>query len=103
MPGMLRREDIDALNTAPAADFDRLFRDAMSFHHRGAIAMAEDAMLEGGDPRLRVMAHAIRHAQRGEIELLRGIERGFAVTRAATSAMLQGAGNAERRERSRYP
>jgi len=77
----------------------------MSFHHAGAIAMAEEAMLEAGDPRLRIMSHAIRHAQRGEIDLMRGIPRGFAVTRAATSNMIEpsDADHGQHRERSRYP
>jgi hypothetical protein len=45
------------------------------------------------------MAHAIRHAQRGEIEMLHGIPRGFAVSAAAWDAMLApfGEGQAEQR------
>jgi uncharacterized protein (DUF305 family) len=105
MPGMLSPEAVDELRRVPDAAFDNLFRDRMSLHHAGAIAMAEEAMLEAGDPRLRIMSLAIRHAQRGEIELMRGIPRGFAVTRAATSNMLQpaGADHGDHRERSRYP
>jgi hypothetical protein len=41
-----------------------------------------------GDPRLRVIAHAIRHGQRGEITLMHGIPRGFAVARAGWHAMV---------------
>jgi uncharacterized protein (DUF305 family) len=45
----------------------------MTRHHKGAVAMA-DALLRGqSDPRLMIMAHAIRHAQQGEIALMRGI------------------------------
>jgi hypothetical protein len=32
--------------------------------------MADDELRGGSDPRLRVMAHAIRHEQQGEIALM---------------------------------
>jgi uncharacterized protein YjlB len=61
--------------------------------------MADAAMREAGDLRLRVMAHAIRHAQRGEIVLMEGVSRGPEVAAAAASALLAPAGDstAERR------
>jgi uncharacterized protein (DUF305 family) len=59
----------------------------MTRHHEGAIAMADKAMREAGDPRLKLMAHAIRHGQRGEIALMHGVAPGFAATRAAWRAM----------------
>ncbi|WP_247506060.1 DUF305 domain-containing protein [Bradyrhizobium sp. 1] len=42
----------------------------MSKHHRGAVKMAGQMLISRGDPRLRVMAHAIRHEQQGEIALM---------------------------------
>jgi len=74
MPGMLSPEQIESLRRAKGAGFDPLFVSLMSFHHRGAIAMADETLVRAGDPRLRIMAHAIRHVQLGEIELMRGAE-----------------------------
>jgi uncharacterized protein (DUF305 family) len=93
MPGMVSREERDRLRSAQAGDFDRLFVSMMSFHHQGAIAMADEAIREAGDLRLKLMSHAIRHSQRGEIELMHG-SRGFAAVSAATSNLLRRAGEA---------
>jgi uncharacterized protein (DUF305 family) len=92
MPGMLTPADLQRAEETSGASFDRLFVRLMTAHHVGAIAMADEALRRAGDPRLRVMAHAIRHGQRGEITLMQGIPRGFAVTRAAWHAMLEPAG-----------
>jgi uncharacterized protein (DUF305 family) len=89
MPGMLDPREIDDLRTVPAERFDEIFRDRMTFHHRGAIIMADEAWRQAGDPRIRVMAHALRHGQRGEIALMHDIARGWTTTRAATLAAIQ--------------
>jgi hypothetical protein len=47
--------------------FDRHFIDLMTRHHMGAVAMADLQLRQGSDLRLRMMAHAIRHGQQGEI------------------------------------
>jgi uncharacterized protein (DUF305 family) len=73
MPGLLDAADVARLQSIEASSFDGLFIDLMTRHHKGAVAMA-DALLRGqSDPRLMIMAHAIRHAQQGEIALMRGI------------------------------
>lgn len=41
MPGMLTREQLDALDRARGKDFDRLFLKSMIQHHQGAITMVE--------------------------------------------------------------
>jgi uncharacterized protein (DUF305 family) len=87
MPGMLPAAEVQRLREAAGASFDRLFVRLMTAHHEGAIAMADEALRNAGDPRLLVMAHAIRHGQRGEIILMHGIPRGFAVTLAAWHAL----------------
>ncbi len=88
MPGMVPAEEVEALRQAPADDaFDARFVAAMTSHHRGAVAMADEALRRAGDLRLRLMSHAIRHEQRGEIELMRGAG-GFAAVGAAVSNML---------------
>ena len=63
-----------------------LFVALMSAHHQGAIAMADDAMRQAGDVRLKVMSHGIRHGQQGEINLMRGLA-GNAAVRAASRAL----------------
>jgi uncharacterized protein (DUF305 family) len=49
-----------------------VFVETMSKHHAGAVRMADQMWHSGGDLRLRVMAHAIRHEQQGEIALMHG-------------------------------
>jgi uncharacterized protein (DUF305 family) len=51
--------------------------------------MSDEAMIQGGDPRIRILAHALRHAQSGEIELMKGTS-GLAATGAAIRAMFGG-------------
>lgn len=87
MPGMVPAARIEALRAAPEDAFDESFVELMTFHHRGAVAMADAAIRVAGDLRLRLMAHAIRHGQRGEIELMRGRE-GFAAVKSAVANML---------------
>jgi uncharacterized protein (DUF305 family) len=70
------------LGAAPAASFDALFVELMSIHHAGAVAMADRELKSRGDPRLRVMAHAIRHEQQGEIALMHGVSGWPAVVQA---------------------
>ncbi len=94
MPGMLTPADMQRAEAASGASFDRLFVELMSAHHARAVAMADEAMREAGDPRLKLMAHAIRHSQRGEIALMRGVPPGFAATRAAWAAMTEPADTA---------
>ncbi|GGC66332.1 hypothetical protein GCM10011504_50370 [Siccirubricoccus deserti] len=91
MPGMVPAEEMEALRRAEAGAFDAHFVATMTFHHQGAIAMADEALREAGSLRLRLMSHAIRHGQRGEIELMRGTG-GFAAVGAAVSNMLLPAG-----------
>ncbi|WP_119156436.1 DUF305 domain-containing protein [Caldimonas tepidiphila] len=91
MPGLLDPARLAALRRLRGGEFDAAFVDAMSFHHRGAIAMADAALHRAGDPRLRLMSHAIVHEQRGEIALMHGVEGVPAVT-MATRAMWARAG-----------
>jgi uncharacterized protein (DUF305 family) len=82
MPGMLTAAQIDELSRTDGPAFDALFVRLMSFHHAGAVQMADEEFKSDGDIRLRIMAEAIRHAQQGEIELMHGAH-GFAATRPA--------------------
>lgn len=80
MPGLLKAPEIKRLGSAEASFFDALFVDLMTRHHKGAVAMADSQLRDGSDPRLRVMAHAIRHEQQGEIALMHGVSGGNAVS-----------------------
>ena len=70
MPGLLNGAQIEQLRAADPADFDALFVELMKIHHAGAVQMADDELKGGSDPRLRIMAQAIRHEQQGEIALM---------------------------------
>ncbi|WP_024342874.1 MULTISPECIES: DUF305 domain-containing protein [Bradyrhizobium] len=82
MPGFLVPAEMRQIRTAPPDQFDALFVEIMSRHHRGAVRMADQMWRSSGDPRLRVMAHAIRHEQQGEIGLMQGVSGVAAVTTA---------------------
>jgi uncharacterized protein (DUF305 family) len=79
MPGLLDAADIAKLRSIDIPSFDQLFVDLMTEHHKGAVAMADSQLRHGSDPRLRIMAHAIRHEQQGEIALMHGADGKFAV------------------------
>jgi uncharacterized protein (DUF305 family) len=98
MPGMLSPDQMDSLRTASGAGFDPLFVSLMTMHHKGAIVMADEALREAGDIRLRLMAHATRHAQRGEIELMNGVE-GVEAVKSATLSLFVPAGDASAERR----
>jgi uncharacterized protein (DUF305 family) len=82
MPGLLTADQLSTLKAAPAGSFDALFVRLMSMHHAGAVAMADQELKSVGDIRLRIMAHAIRHEQQGEIALMRGTSGAEAVKQA---------------------
>ncbi|MCB8821840.1 DUF305 domain-containing protein [Microvirga rosea] len=88
MPGMLSADRIGELRRVSDDGFAPLFISLMTHHHQGAIAMADETLHGKSDIRLRLMAHAIRHGQRGEIELMRGTE-GFAAVKAATMSLFR--------------
>jgi uncharacterized protein (DUF305 family) len=93
---------VESLRRTNGADFDPLFVTLMTAHHQGAITMADEALREASDIRLRLMAHATRHAQRGEIELMHGSE-GLAAVKSATLSLLAPAGEAIADQRPSAP
>jgi uncharacterized protein (DUF305 family) len=82
MPGFLTPAEMHHVETASPDQFDTIFVALMSKHHRGAVKMADQMWHSRGDLRLRVMAHAIRHEQQGEIALMHGASGVAAVTTA---------------------
>ncbi|CUT15293.1 putative lipoprotein [Bradyrhizobium sp.] len=87
MPGFLTQAEMRQVKAAPADQFDTVFVETMSKHHAGAVRMADQMWHSGGDLRLRVMAHAIRHEQQGEIALMHGAS-GIAAVATAFRNML---------------
>ncbi|WP_027518470.1 DUF305 domain-containing protein [Bradyrhizobium sp. WSM1417] len=87
MPGFLTQAEMRQVKAAPADQFDPVFVETMSKHHAGAVRMADQMWHSGGDLRLRVMAHAIRHEQQGEIALMHGAS-GIAAVATAFHNML---------------
>ncbi|MGY3239669.1 uncharacterized protein (DUF305 family) [Bradyrhizobium sp. USDA 4472] len=87
MPGFLTPAELRLVKLAAPEQFDAVFVEMMSRHHRGAVKMADQMWHSHGDPRLRAMAHAIRHEQQGEIALMHG-ESGIAAVVSATRNML---------------
>jgi uncharacterized protein (DUF305 family) len=82
MPGLLPSEQLTALRNARPASFDQLFLQLITEHHAGAVIMADQQLRGQGDIRLRIMAHAIRHEQQGEIALMQGVSGWPAVGQA---------------------
>lgn len=74
MPGYLTSAQMQQVRSAPPDQFDNLFIQLMTAHHAGAVRMADQEWRGSGDPRLRIMAHAIRHEQQGEIALMHRLE-----------------------------
>ncbi|WP_407158632.1 DUF305 domain-containing protein [Bradyrhizobium sp. STM 3557] len=87
MPGYLTEAQMQEARNAPDDVFDTAFVRLMSLHHRGAVLMANQEWHSRGDARLRIMAHAIRHEQQGEIALMEGMQ-GVAAVRIAVRNML---------------
>ena len=87
MPGYRTLEQMLQARSVWPDQFDRIFVHLMTIHHAGAVKMADQEWHSRGDPRLRVMAHAIRHQQQGEIALMERIE-GVAAVLAATQNIL---------------
>ncbi len=48
MPGMLTEAQLDQLERARGAEFDRLFLELMIRHHQGALAMVQELRASGG-------------------------------------------------------
>lgn len=71
MPGMLTPEQMQQLDQARGAEFDRLFLAGMIQHHQGALTMVQelfDAPGGGQEPTLFGFAAEVDAGQRAEIE-----------------------------------
>jgi uncharacterized protein (DUF305 family) len=76
MPGMLTQEQMDGLEKAKGAEFDRLFLTGMIQHHKGALVMVEDLFNTAGagqDSELFNFATDVDSGQRAEIRIMETI------------------------------
>lgn len=71
--GMLSAEQLDALEAARGAEFDRLFLEGMIQHHEGALAMVDVVLVEGQDLAANEIAAETGAGQGGEIERMRDL------------------------------
>lgn len=73
MPGMMSQEQIEALESAPDAEFEDMWLEMMVEHHEGAIEMARTEQ-EGGEFADAVaMAQDIEAGQTAEISKMNGL------------------------------
>lgn len=86
MPGYLTPAQMQEARSAGQDQFDAVFVRMMTVHHKGAVRMADQEWRGRGDIRLRIMAHAIRHEQQGEIAMMESV-RGIQAVVEATSNM----------------
>ena len=73
MPGMLTKEQMEALRNAKATEFDRLFLKGMIPHHKGALVMVEELFNTAGsgqDSELFNFATDVDSGQRAEIRIM---------------------------------
>jgi uncharacterized protein (DUF305 family) len=76
MPGMLTDAQMDALQKARGAEFDRLFLAGMIQHHNGALIMVKDLFDTAGagqDAELFNFATDAENTQRAEIRIMQAM------------------------------
>jgi uncharacterized protein (DUF305 family) len=71
--GMMSDEDMEMLEMASGAEFDRMFLEMMIEHHEGAIEMARTEVEDGAFPDAIAMAEDIVSAQQEEVEAMKAI------------------------------
>ncbi|MFF9136672.1 DUF305 domain-containing protein [Streptomyces albogriseolus] len=68
MPGMMSSEDMDMLERASGAGFDKMFLEMMVKHHEGAVEMAKTQKADGKHGPAVKLADDVITAQTAEIE-----------------------------------
>ncbi len=68
MPGMMSPEQMQQLEQAEGAAFDRIFLELMTEHHRGAVEMAQAEQEAGENPEAIALAEQIETSQVQEID-----------------------------------
>lgn len=73
MDGMLTAEQMTELANATGEEFERLWLNAMIFHHQGAITMADTELADGVNPPSRALAELIKDEQGREIDEMKDL------------------------------
>lgn len=71
--GMMTDEEMQQLEQATGADFDRMWVQMMIKHHQGAVAMAKTEIEQGENADAKALAQQIVTAQEAEITEMRGL------------------------------
>ena len=73
MPGMMTMDEMQDLETASGAEFDRMFLTMMIEHHQGAVAMARTEQAGGSNEAATQLAQEIEAAQTAEIATIKDL------------------------------
>lgn len=73
MPGMMSDAEMQQLQAAKGADFDRMFARMMIAHHSGAIQMANDELKNGDNTDAKTLAQQVVTSQSAEVTQLQKI------------------------------
>jgi uncharacterized protein (DUF305 family) len=71
--GMMSGADLNQLEAAKGAEFDKMWLGMMVKHHQGAIDMAKTELSQGGNADAKALAQKIVDAQQAEITEMRGL------------------------------
>lgn len=71
--GMMTDEEMQQLEQATGADFDRMWLQMMIEHHQGAVDMAKTELEKGSNADAKALAQAIIDAQEAEIGEMQGM------------------------------
>jgi uncharacterized protein (DUF305 family) len=73
MAGMMSQDDMDELEAASGAQFDRMFLTMMIEHHEGAIEMAKSEQADGENPDAIALAEKVEADQTAEIQEIQAL------------------------------
>jgi uncharacterized protein (DUF305 family) len=73
MPGIMSEQDMNKLEAAKGAAFDKQFVRLMTAHHKGAIEMARTEQSQGANPQAKELAKTIESAQQAEVTQMQKI------------------------------
>ncbi len=73
MPGMMSDADMQKLEQAKGAEFDKMWLDMMIKHHQGAVDMAKTELEKGSNADAKALAQKIIDAQQAEITEMQGL------------------------------
>ncbi|NBH03451.1 DUF305 domain-containing protein [Amycolatopsis sp. SID8362] len=73
MPGMMSDADMQKLEQAKGAEFDKMWLDMMIKHHQGAVEMAKTELSKGSNADAKALAQKIIDAQQAEITEMQGL------------------------------